>query len=422
MHQGGTKRCLILLALWLPGMLAAHAPTTADDPASTIALVKKWLRQPSEQREPLADLAWAKLPLSQAEADQARELLWQDHLQAWQAKYKEEWERKQIQVGQHVLRFDYRLFGDPHSKGRSMFISMHGGGSVSSRVNDQQWQNQIRLYQPKEGLYVAPRAPTDAWNMWFQPHMDALLDQLIRHAVAFAQVDPNRVYLMGYSAGGDGVYQLAPRMADRWAAASMMAGHPNDASPNNLRNLPFTIHVGGRDGAFNRNKVAEEWGEKLAALHKADPQGYIHELKIHKDRPHWMNLQDAEALPWMMRFDRNPKPKRVIWRQAMVTQPRFYWLAVEPEQHKPADEITASVDGQTVTVLSTGRNLKQLRIRFDDHLVDLNQPVTVVTKGERELFSGKVRRTVLCLFKTLQERGDPNYSFPAEIEVDFSRD
>ena len=53
------------------------------------------------------------------------------------------------------------------------------------------------------------------------------------------------LYVLGYSAGGDGVYQLAPRLADRWAAAGMMAGNPNDASPLNLRNLGFALHVGG---------------------------------------------------------------------------------------------------------------------------------------------------------------------------------
>jgi len=45
-------------------------------------------------------------------------------------------------------------------------------------------------------------------------------------------------------------------MADSLAAASMMAGHPNDASPLGLRNIGFTIHVGALDNGFNRNKVA----------------------------------------------------------------------------------------------------------------------------------------------------------------------
>ena len=73
------------------------------------------------------------------------------------------------------------------------------------------------------------------------------------------RLDPNKVYLMGYSAGGDGVYQLAPRMADRFAAAAMMAGHPNETSPLGLRNLPFTIHMGENDTPYKRNKVAAEW-------------------------------------------------------------------------------------------------------------------------------------------------------------------
>src|SRR6185295_3610744 len=106
---------------------------------------------------------------------------------------------------------------------------------------------QIDLYKPAEGLYIAPRAPTNAWNLWHEAPMDALLDRLIEDAIVFGGVNPDRVYLMGYSAGGDGVYQLGPRMADRWAAAAMMAGHPNEASPLGLRNIGFAIQVGAND-------------------------------------------------------------------------------------------------------------------------------------------------------------------------------
>ncbi len=42
---------------------------------------------------------------------------------------------------------------------------MHGGGAVPVQVNDQQWLNQIQLYRPEEGIYVAPRAPTNTWNL-----------------------------------------------------------------------------------------------------------------------------------------------------------------------------------------------------------------------------------------------------------------
>ena len=91
-------------------------------------------------------------------------------------------------------------------------------------------------------------------------------------------VDPDRVYLLGYSAGGDGVWQLAPRMADRFAAAAMMAGHPNEAGVAGLRNLPFGIFMGGADAAYDRNRIAAEKSAELAKLHAADPGGYLARL------------------------------------------------------------------------------------------------------------------------------------------------
>ena len=81
---------------------------------------------------------------------------------------------------------------------------------------------------------------------------------------------------MGRAAGGDGIYQVAPRMADRFAAAAMSAGHPNEASPLGLRNIGFTIHMGENDYQYDRNKVAVQWGNQLAELRGKDPGGYRH--------------------------------------------------------------------------------------------------------------------------------------------------
>ena len=76
----------------------------------------------------------------------------------------------------------------------------------------------------------------------------------------------------------------APRMADSWAAAAMMAGHPNGVSMLSLRNVPFALQVGGNDAAYNRNKVGKEYGEQLDKLQKDDPKGYEHFVKIHEGK------------------------------------------------------------------------------------------------------------------------------------------
>lgn len=205
-----------------------------------------------------------------------------------------------------VFRYDtlqmpilYRTFGESSAEGRSLYISMHGGGNAPKALNDQQWKNQIYLYTPEEGVYIAPRAPFDDWNMWFRPQMDQFFEMLILAAVAEFNVNPDKVYLLGYSAGGDGVWRMAPRMADRWAAASMMAGHPGEASQLNLRNLPFMIWMGELDGAYNRNTLAVQKGKVLDSLQLADKDGYVHETHIIQGCGHWMNRVDTAAIAWM---------------------------------------------------------------------------------------------------------------------------
>ena len=235
--------------------------------------------------------------------------------------------------------------------------------------------------------------------------------------IALEDVDPNRVYVMGYSAGGDGVYQLAPRMADRWAAAAMMAGHPNDAAPESLRNTAFTLHMGENDTPYNRNTVAENWGRRLAELKAEDPAGYDHWVEIHEGKGHWMDRADAAALPWMAERTRNLRPKYVVWRQDDVTHERFYWLAVDaPERGRmiTARADRRSVEGQEVTL---NDDSGPLRIRLDDELFDLDAPVRVI-RGDEVIHRSTPPRTIGTLHRTLQERGDPQGMFSAEIVVE----
>lgn len=305
-------------------------------------------------------------------------------------------------------------FGPKSKDGtRPLWISMHGGGGAPAQVNDQQWDNQKRLYQPAEGVYVAPRAPSNEWNLWHQAPVDRLFERLIEDLVICERVDPDRVYLMGYSAGGDGVYQLAPRMADRFAAASMMAGHPNDARPEGLRNLPFAIHVGGDDGAFDRNKVAAQWGVMLDTLAQSDPGAYVHQVEVHAGKGHWMDREDASAVPWMAKYTRNARPLKVVWVQDDVTHPRFYWLAVD--EPKQGQRLVVTRQGQEITIVEAPPSVA-VRILLDDTMLDLDQDVRVTQDG-KELFAGRVPRSKAVIERTLQDRFDPKAAFTAEVKI-----
>jgi len=405
--------CALTVLLPLSVAVSATAPTDGSVPPAAVVTepnapdaltaLRAWLAIPVAERPRMAP-ALAR-ELSKADAARARHLLANDRRTTIAAQRQDALAARMLAHEGKSMRWLERTFGEAPAAGHSLWISLHGGGGAPSAVNDQQWQNQIQLYQPPEGIYVAPRAPTDTWNLWHEAHIDPLLAALIETYVALRGVDPQRVYVMGYSAGGDGVWQLAPRMADRFAAVAMMAGHPNESSLLGLRNVPFAIFMGGEDSAYNRNRLAAERGAELGRLHQADPDGYDHLLRIYPGMGHWMELRDAEALPWLAARTRQAWPKRVVWFQDDVTHQRFYWLALAPGSiPMVGQQLTAQVDGNRITL--SGTVPVGLRLHLDDALLDLDQPVTVVVDG-KERFQGRVARTAGALVDDLQQRADP---------------
>ena len=139
------------------------------------------------------------------------------------------------------MRFIMGVKGEPDASGYPLYLTLHGGGTTTPEENDTEWYSMYDYYRSSvdHGIYIACRGMEDVWNMHSLPDAYAMYDRIIEDMVLLKNADPNRVYLLGFSAGGDGVYQVAPRMADRFAAANMSSGHPNDASLLNVANVPL---------------------------------------------------------------------------------------------------------------------------------------------------------------------------------------
>lgn len=362
----------------------------------------------------LGKQAFAGKSLSEKRARQVTAILWDDEVRKIREEYTASWQQKKFTTGRYVMPVEYRVFGEKPADGRSLYISMHGGGNTAPAVNDQQWRNQVRLYEPAEGVYIAPRAAVDDWNMWFQPHVDSLFDQMIHATMVLMDVNPDKVYLLGYSAGGDGAYRLAPRLADRWGAVSMMAGHPGDVSPVNLRNIGFSLWMGGNDGAYNRNKEAAVFGAKLDSLHRADPAGYRHEVHILPGKGHWMDRADTVAVPWMAKFLRNPLPDRVVWRQDDTPRESLYWLSVPLAEAKKGAQAVVWREGNTFTIEEN--TYPTLLIGLNDGMIDFSRPV-VIRAGDKEIFRGKVKRNTAAIHHSIAVRRDPRLIFSAYLTV-----
>ena len=171
--------------------------------------LRRWIARGG--KDDLEDQAFATVPLTRSDDQKARRMLWEAHRKRIRAERRQEMKDLTITIGDHSMPFWYTTYGSKPKDGRSLWISMHGGGGAPEALNTQQWNNQKRLYHRMKAS-TSPRVPTNTWNLWHQGHIDPMFDRLIENLIVFEDVDPNKVYLMGYSAGGDGVYQLA-RMA-----------------------------------------------------------------------------------------------------------------------------------------------------------------------------------------------------------------
>jgi dienelactone hydrolase len=396
--------------------------------------------------------------------------LWQKYTQAItnDADHLRDFSAKEIKYGDKVMRYSFEQRGTAGENGFPLYIALHGGGSGPTWVNDSQWDAMKTYYRSSvdNGIYVATRGVTNTWNLHFVDESYPLYDHLITDLIAFANVDPNRVYITGFSAGGDGVYQIAPRMSDRFAAANMSAGHNNGIHFDNLYNLPFLLQVGANDAAYSRNRVAVENALQLNQLELAKG-GYKHDMFLHwrgshnswrdndpsgKAQPIITNLADwlkgavpvtaqanTNAVHWLRQHLRNALPLDIYWdyevnalrdyapgktllspaNQAMLTPPKnlFYWLSVLDGDQKKANLLHAQIAPTANQIKLSGlERVNHLRILLRPSMIKFDQPVSVVVE-DQELAPVTVKPDAQIMTRTLLERGDRNYIFSAQIEL-----
>lgn len=361
-------------------------------------------------------VATAQTKLTKEEAKAATDKLLSEREARIKSEIGPEWQAKELTNGNYKMKFDYKVFGDKPADGRALYISMHGGGGTTPAANDKQWDNQKKLYTPVEGVYFVPRSPTDTWNMWHQFYMDGFVDKIVQLSGIYEDVNPNKIYIMGYSAGGDGTFQMAPRMADHWAAAAMMAGHPGNAQAINLRNLPFALYMGGADAAYNRNGLAKVWSDMLDSLASVEKGAFIHDAHIYEGMPHWMGSRDTVAMSWMPKFTRNPLPTKVMWAQDDVSRDSFYWLYAPPTGKNEGTRIEAEYDTATNSVNIIHSDAPSVVIGLNDKMVDLDKPVTIKYEGTT-IFKKRLNRSLEAIESDINAGRDRDLIFPVKVKV-----
>ncbi len=239
-----------------------------------------------------------------------------------------------------------------------------------------------------------------------------MIVNLIRQFTLLGEVDPDRVFLIGYSHGGYGAFFIGPKIPDRFAAVHSSAAAPTDGtiSPLSLRNTSFTFMVGEDDNAYGRKDRCEKFNAEIEKLKKENPGDFPVEFELKKGFGHG-NLPDRDELVEMLSHTRNPTPRHLTWEPTDSIIADFFWLTVpKPEKGQSIDVTLRDNDAQITT-----RNVKEFDLDLDGRLAALDKPLHVVLNGKEEDLKLNPQLTTLCL--SIIGRGDPELAFTCRVHL-----
>jgi pimeloyl-ACP methyl ester carboxylesterase len=348
---------------------------------------------------------------------------------AWSALYaapihdalKKDFDAHQVRFEKYLSPYTVKSVGTRPAKGWALFIAMHGGGGAPKEVNDSQWKHMQIYYRdhPEAGgyLYVALRAPNDTWNGFYDTYVYPLIANLTRQFRFFADVDPNKIFLMGYSHGGYGAFAIGPKMPDHFAAIHASAAAPTDGetTPKTLRNTIFTCMVGEKDTMYGRYDRDKNFASAVAKLRGDRGDIYPVRVDIIAGNGH-TGLPDRDKITEMYPAVRNPVPRELTWLQTDKVIRDFFWLQTDAPDKQCEIEAVCRNNQLTVT---TSSNVTSASVLLDSRLVDFDKPVILEANGKRS--SHTLRPALRLLCETLLRRGDPDLAFVARIKLPLAK-
>ena len=338
------------------------------------------------------------------------------------------------------LRFYDKVVGKPGPAGYALFLCLHGGGQAAPSVNDSQWKDIIPFESNgfKSGtIAVATRGINNAWNLHFIDESYPAFTRLIENYIIFKNVDPNRVYLMGFSAGGDGAYQVSERIPYMFAACSPQAGHPNGVSTINICNLPTYLAAGEKDGAFKRNQICVDYYKKIIEQNGKYLGNYIAKVEVVAGSGHsfqcWRTPRNSffngekqarksneTAFTFMYSYTRDPNPTAISCDvKCFLTPLRNYYTPrgnffynIEIGKNPP-DLIQLQINyGNNTINVKEGNNF---RINLNSALFKKGNAISVTANGKTESY--QLQRDVNYSKNNMKLFCDPNYAYDSFVDI-----
>ncbi len=321
-----------------------------------------------------------------------------------------------VRFEDHLSPYTVKTVGTRPAKGWGLVIAMHGGGGTTQEFNDSQWLRMQTYYRdhPEVGgyRYLALRAPDNTWNGFYTGYAYPLMANLVQQFLLCGDVDPSKVFLMGYSHGGYGAFAMGPKMPDRFAAIHASgAALADGAVADTLRNTAFICMIGEKDSAHGRIQRCRDFAEAIQRLQGSRRDIYPVQVQFIAEHPH-SGLPDRDSIADLYPAVRQAAPRELTWVVTDQVIQDFFWLRAATPTREERFEVTCRDNTLTVTAAS---NASGVSLLLDDRLVDFSEPVTLIYNGTSSVHQLQPSLRQLC--ESLQRRGDPELSFTASLPL-----
>lgn len=220
---------------------------------------------------------------------------------------------------------------------------------------------------------------------------------LYNRAIRTYAVDFDRVYLAGHGRGVELALAYGASFADRFAGVIGRSGDATEVVAENMNNLPTYFAGAGAK--------ATELADELKGL------GY-------DNATIQVEGKEADIWSWMQAHPRASNPTDVVLYVGSPVPNRAYWIEVRPDDGQGTPYIRAKVDRATNTITAEGDGVPKFTVYFNDVLLDLDKPITVVANGTK--YERTVPRSLLrTVDLIMNSRSDPGKFYVASMEFDL---
>jgi pimeloyl-ACP methyl ester carboxylesterase len=260
----------------------------------------------------------------------------------------------------------------------------------------------VDLAEARGYVLIAPFARS---NTDFQSIGEADVLRVLRLAQERLKIDPDRVFVLGYSMGGSGAYTLAAHYPDLWAGCVVLCGRkkqymwrdfdPAKVEPfkrqlldiesgephaGNFLNVPTLVFQGTAD-LLVQPEQAYGFVNYLTSL------GVKAKLVRLEGQSHWIAdevFSTPASVDWMDAQRRVAAPPTVRFKTYTLLYNRAYWLTLDAFERwgEPAEATATLKPGNRLEL--TAKNVARLTLRPPRPLADPAAPFEATVNGKAE--------------------------------------